>query len=318
MRPKRTKSSLEEAGGSQTGSAAALALTARSLEYVDVISTAATEAYLRVQQRLVAEADRAKRDLLDDMLAGRFGLREETRASAAALGLEPTGEYVVVAGAVRNKHSEQSSEALRHAASAIAHHAALDSRSPFVVVRHQEVVGVIRVGGEVAIGIRERIGRATEMLKHAHGIALRAGISTTCGLADIPRGYQEAYRALHLSNPSNPVVALGEVSLFEYLVAHAEPTVRRIVPLKARRLLEEDARQDGVLIDTLLAYLDADLNIGRTAERLIVHPNTVHYRLRKINQITGRSPHRFWDLLELLAAVSVLRSLETEPSSQDQ
>jgi len=59
---------------------------------------------------------------------------------------------------------------------------------------------------------------------------------------------------------------------------------------------------DDTLTATLRAYADCDMNVARTAERLVVHPNTVHYRLRRIAEATGRDPRRFGDLLDLLLA----------------
>jgi DNA-binding PucR family transcriptional regulator len=61
--------------------------------------------------------------------------------------------------------------------------------------------------------------------------------------------------------------------------------------------------QDGTLAATLRAYADCDMNVARAAERLVVHPNTVHYRLRRAAETTGRDPRRFGELLELLLAL---------------
>ena len=41
------------------------------------------------------------------------------------------------------------------------------------------------------------------------------------------------------------------------------------------------------------------------AERLQVHPNTAQYRLRRIEERTGRNARRIADLLELLVAIAL-------------
>ena len=41
------------------------------------------------------------------------------------------------------------------------------------------------------------------------------------------------------------------------------------------------------------------------AERLQVHPNTAQYRLRRIEERTGRNPRRIADLLDLLVAIAL-------------
>jgi sugar diacid utilization regulator len=55
------------------------------------------------------------------------------------------------------------------------------------------------------------------------------------------------------------------------------------------KLLAEDLRKDGGLLTTLEVYCDSGCSVQRTAERLEVHRNTVQYRLKRIEEITGSS-----------------------------
>jgi DNA-binding PucR family transcriptional regulator len=57
------------------------------------------------------------------------------------------------------------------------------------------------------------------------------------------------------------------------------------------------------LIETLTAYLTADLNTTLAAERLHVHVNTARYRLAKIEEETGTHLRHVVGVLELLVAV---------------
>jgi hypothetical protein len=102
------------------------------------------------------------------------------------------------------------------------------------------------------------------------------------------------------------VVLLKDVPPFDYVLGLADRSTRRVVPAWAHRLIDEDRREAGVLIETLHAYVDADMRIGRTAERLAVHPNTVQNRLRRVRAVTGRSTRRFGDLLQLITCVRLL------------
>ena len=56
----------------------------------------------------------------------------------------------------------------------------------------------------------------------------------------------------------------------------------------------------------------ADLNAKVAAERLFVHVNTMHYRLARIGERTGRDLRRVPDVIEMLIAVKLAtgRSLE--------
>ena len=69
------------------------------------------------------------------------------------------------------------------------------------------------------------------------------------------------------------------------------------------RLVSND-RENGVsLVDTLAAFLAHDGSWARTAKALHVHVNTVHYRVRRIEELTGRSLVRLADQADLRAAL---------------
>ncbi|WP_045523314.1 CdaR family transcriptional regulator [Neobacillus niacini] len=54
------------------------------------------------------------------------------------------------------------------------------------------------------------------------------------------------------------------------------------------------------LIKTLQVYLSCNLNANETATRLIIHRNTLNYRLNRIFKITGKDPKNIWELVELI------------------
>lgn len=65
------------------------------------------------------------------------------------------------------------------------------------------------------------------------------------------------------------------------------------------------------LLETLDRYFALDLDRGRTARRLSVHPNTVNNRLHRIAELTGADPSRFNGILLLGAALTA--RLRSEP-----
>ncbi|WP_438346991.1 CdaR family transcriptional regulator [Paenibacillus sp. FA6] len=54
------------------------------------------------------------------------------------------------------------------------------------------------------------------------------------------------------------------------------------------------------LIKTLQIYLNCNLNANETANRLMIHRNTLNYRLNKIHNITGKDPKNILELVELI------------------
>jgi PucR C-terminal helix-turn-helix domain/GGDEF-like domain len=254
------------AGDSLEGLLVARELTGFTFRYTHAINVAVADAYLREARALATEVDRARRTFLEQLLSGTA----VEPARAHAFGIRPDGHHTVVVV----MHPGEERQAVR----------ALERLDPFVVVRGDEVIAISRrTPAELRAELTLDVG-------------LTAGISTLChGLADVARGYVEARCALR---HAAPVASLEEIGLFDYLSHAADETAQRLLPPGIERL-------DG-LAETLHTYADCDLNVARTAERLGVHANTVHYRLRRTHELTGRDPRHFADLVELTTALRLV------------
>ena len=86
---------------------------------------------------------------------------------------------------------------------------------------------------------------------------------------------------------------------------YCDGTARRLVNPRLRAFLDEDRERGRVLTATIQALAAADLNVRLAAERLQVHPNTAQYRVRRIEERTGRNPRHIADLLDLLVAIAL-------------
>jgi sugar diacid utilization regulator len=64
-----------------------------------------------------------------------------------------------------------------------------------------------------------------------------------------------------------------------------------------------------ILFETFRVWEETEASVGVAAERLCCHPNTVRYRLRRIEQRTGRSLSRPRDVAELCLAFEIQRRL---------
>jgi hypothetical protein len=64
-----------------------------------------------------------------------------------------------------------------------------------------------------------------------------------------------------------------------------------------------------LLFETFRVWQESEASVRATADVLICHPNTVRYRLRRIEQRTGRSLSRPRDIAELCLAFEVQRRL---------
>jgi DNA-binding PucR family transcriptional regulator len=245
------------------------------MEYTDCVSGALAESFVRESNRLLAEVGSLQRDLLEDLLAGRSGAQTET--TARAVGLEPGAALQVAVAAAGD---------LGRAVEAVDHQLRMARVGGVRVARHDELVIV----APAEASLSQLLGRAAVREPLAAGISLPLR-----ALDEIPRAHREARRALALA-PAGGVLRLADLTLFDYLLAGADETARRLGPSGLDRL-------DAPLRETLLAYTASDLNVGATARRLHLHPNTVHYRLGRVERLTGRDIRNFADVVDLVAAL---------------
>jgi DNA-binding PucR family transcriptional regulator len=292
---------VEESDGTPYGREAAIALARPTMMYIDIASTQVAEAYLKEEQRLVATAERERRDLLENLLAGRVPDQDTARRATA---LDPEGD-LVVAVASPDCASGQHAHALQHLADAVAAHAAPGPVEPLVVVRQREVVAVLPAADGAPDGA-DGLEAECRALLERRGIALRAGVSTRCaGFGEIAHAYEDARQALRRTTAGRPIMALSEMTPFEYLLASADRSTRRVVAEKGRELVALD--RNGSASETLLAYVAANLSVKGAAERLYVHPNTVRYRLRRMAELTGRELRTFEELMDVVTVIRLAR-----------
>ena len=221
-------------------------------------------------------------------------------AVARAAGREPDRPCVVVAAVATTASADDG--ALPQAARTLA--GAIRGRvDPLTVTRHGEIV-LVRVGArEERVALRAPLAEACERAA-SQGVRLAVGVSTVQqGLSNLSAAYREASQALRRVAGSGGVLSLPDLSAFEFLTLRNDAVARRLIPPEIERFVAEDREHGGQLIDTLLAYADSDLNAKAAAERLLIHVNTAHYRLGRIEEKTGCDLRRLADVIDLLIAV---------------
>jgi len=294
----------DAARDSGAGADEVLAAAGSVLRYVDLAATEASAAFLEAQQLLVADGDRVRRDLLEDLLAGRDPESAAGLAAARDAGLDGTAGGLVVAALPTTAPEDDG--ALRRAANALA--TAISARRgprPLTVTRHGEIVLVRAVAdGErpALVGPLERARAAPA----ARRLALAVGVSTVQpGLAALGDAYREASLALGRVAATGGVLSLADLTPFEYLTMRDDAVARRMVDPDIARFVAEDRAHGGMLVRTLVAYADAGLNAKAASEALLIHVNTAHHRLGRIAERTGRDLRRLSDVIDLLIAIRI-------------
>src|SRR5215469_7942533 len=286
---------------------AALHLVERIMVVIELGSTVAGEAYVEAQQHQLAERDRLRRDLVEDLLAYRTTFAGQKRSLLQSVGLGPQTRLLVASAAPTTGSSTTGSSTtgvpspskLAAAASAIA---GAGRGSGLAALRQDEIVGVMPLphgGAAAAVSSLQRVC--------ADYGALTIGVSTVhTGLHEVPEAYAEAQVAREALGSSDGLLALPLLSAFDYLVLSEGQTAQRLIRPEVRRFVAEDAAAGGALITTLMEYAASDLNAKIAAQRLHLHVNTAYYRLERIAERTGYDLRRLTDVVELLIAIRLL------------
>jgi DNA-binding PucR family transcriptional regulator len=255
--------------------------------------------------RSLAETElRLRRDLVEDLLASTDEESALARAQALGYDLERPHRVVVVEGqGLGDGGADALFRAVRRGAGSTGAGSLLVSRTGTVVLLANQDVDW------------EKLRRA--VLHELSGSRVRIGVGGSCArVGDFPRSYREAQTALHVqggSRGADRATVFDELGVYR-LLSRLEDTaeVERFVRDWLGALLDYDARKQSELVRTLSVYLEQGGNYDATAEALVVHRNTLKYRLQRIRDLSGHDvndPDSHFNLQLATRAWATLRAL---------
>jgi sugar diacid utilization regulator/GAF domain-containing protein len=152
----------------------------------------------------------------------------------------------------------------------------------------------------VATEIADRLRRHCR--SHFRG-SVSVGLGRACqDVTEYADAYRLAVSALELTQRAghhDRTIALGDLGVYRMLLQVKRPEeLIDFMRSTLAPLYDYDRRRDTTLVETLRAFLRCGCNATTTAEELIVHPNTVTYRLRRIEDLLGVNCHDPRALLE--------------------
>ncbi|MCP2315488.1 PucR C-terminal helix-turn-helix domain-containing protein [Nocardia amikacinitolerans] len=128
------------------------------------------------------------------------------------------------------------------------------------------------------------------------------GLGPPTRLEDLARSFRLAGRVLTTAQMfgRTGTVDLDSVGVLPAIAADTDLGAELVRRYLASLGGGESAR---TIIDTVESYLDTGLRVEATAERLVVHPNTVRYRLSRFEELTGADLRAAHTALEVWWAV---------------
>ncbi|MGB8390305.1 PucR family transcriptional regulator [Mycobacterium sp.] len=273
-----------------------LAATARVFLAQDTFTQAMNAAYRQQLTAQILEQEEERSALVEALLSHRITDHQSLWEAADLLRLPTLGPYVVVAAELRaigklglptieNKLSVR------------------DIRSAWRLLPDLQI-GIVHLRNPST----QTLGNLVEILRAA--ATARIGISPPFHeLAETSDALRFARLAVVGKPSAGSLVTVFDDTPLAVAAVSAPEVMAKIKSSVLRRLNEMPDEERTILLDTFQAWQQAGGSANDTAAQIFCHPNTVRHRLRRIEELTGRSLSRPTDLAELCLAFEVERRL---------
>lgn len=139
------------------------------------------------------------------------------------------------------------------------------------------------------------------------GISIHAGVSEKSSeVKNLRTAVTNAMDTLKLSGQKSEQV---HVSFYDDMVGYqlirSVSSVQKLTEMSSRILRDLLFPVNVELLNTLMVYLSCDCSAKQTAEKMFLHSNTLHYRLRKIESFLHRDLKKSEDLFEVMLAIKI-------------
>jgi len=250
------------------------------MRYVDLVSATVAQAYLDARQHVVSEEERRLRALLHALCEDDGPLTADTSSLAARVGIPVATHYRPFALAIPGEGA----------------------------IRHGQLAAELRSQGVLALTEGDRISGLLVEGQELHpypGALLVAEAPTPrgvlAGVLERARTVIDLGRRLHRSG----YLSAEDIAL-EMLLADSPETAGSLVARVLGPLRCATGRRAG-LEATLRAFIASRMDRRASAAALHIHPNTLDYRLRRVEELTRL---RLGDPRDLTIVVLALSHVE--------
>lgn len=260
------------------------------LRGIDQESTAAASSYRQEESRLLPRGRARLLAAIDVLLDGQPAGQDEVQGAAEALDLPPRGRYVVVVqrpGASRSLVAPQGLGTYHDMRFFWRR-----SRDADRLLVHLDKTGL------------DEVERVLRTLTHGHvGVGLLVE-----ELAELPKSYRSAELAVRTCRERGAEIARFDRRLPQSLILAQPELAADLVREILGTVLVLPGQYRAALIDTFETWLRCDGSATAAARRLFCHRNTVLHRLRRLQDLTGRSLSKPNELVDLALALHAFRS----------
>lgn len=294
------------------------------MDLVTIERTATEVAREMLAKAALDEVERRfRKDFLHDLLNGQIKSREAILRRARAIGLDPTRRYAAILIDIdrAEEHYLSDSDAPEsHFRNILSKFVTAVEKvlasNEFVFMDESDSVTLLApVTADSPEKERQQLVRLSKRIYDAiarelRGITVSIGIGKPCEeIIDISASYREAIEALHggrLAYGTSAITYYDDLGVYRLLTrVHTEEDLKSFYEETVAPLDTYDKKHNTNLVHTLQVFLQANGSIGKVAEQLYLHPNTVRQRLQRIERLTGKTLNRVEDVLCLSTGLKI-------------
>lgn len=266
------------------------------------------------RERVVAaSATQVRSDLVEGLLSGKGSDPDEVRRWAGHLGFEEGREHRVLSIVLVSRR--ESTELTRRMSGVVERFFTTQVPQAITAVRGTEVA-VVLPEGEPASARASRLASAciAKLSETFTDNAATVGIGRVCRSAqEIARSYDDARRTVDIAvrlGRAGTVVAIEDMGIHQLLLQIADPAQLREFARDVFAGVLAPAKGNATEhLSTLACYFKENNSPQRASRELHVHPNTVAYRIRRIEELTALDFSNYRDRLLAQVALEILNGV---------
>ena len=269
-----------------------------------------------VKQKAVAETEkRLVGDFLDGLTSSMLP-EDEIARRLTVFGLDPQAPHMVMIVEIDDRGGTRAQAVPQRLHWAVDEFMAERRLLCISAAREDRVVVLLQPGGLAEGDVRALAG---ELLAAVQGALPDTAVSVGLGrphprLADLRRSYYEATYAIRirkLRGDSGVVAGYAELGSYSLLLGLQDtPSLGVFCDSVLGKLQEHDDESSCDLLPSLAAFLEANGRWGDAADKLFIHRHSLRYRMKRVQQITGRDLAEPQDRMEFWLALKAREFIE--------
>lgn len=238
--------------------------------------------------------------------------RESVLEQAGLLGIDLMGSFCVVEFTFEKKsHGGKDLLSLGHEIRSIINmEFSFYQGSVLVMPQTGSVLALVSTDRLSDKDLRTVLERIIKNADKKHHISLKAGIGSSVEyLEDVKtsrREAAEAVKAACVSDTDEKIFFYREQGIYTFISKITDSRfLDDYVVRNIGKLIDADSINNGSLCETLESFLNHDCNVKETAQNLIIHRNTLNYRLNKIRELLDVDFEKLDTCMELKLAFMI-------------